>query len=126
MADRPGIMIYFETIPCLRELEDRQAGRLLRAILDYGAEGTVPDFSDDRELQITWAFIRQRIDQDGERYRQRVEQRRSAARSRWNKEAKKEELNRKNEAWDEESSGFSVTEGERDYPSVAWRRQLAW
>lgn len=86
MTGKPGMMLYFEVIPCLQELDDHQVARLLRAALAYSQKGTAPDFSDDRELQIVWSFIRLRVDQDEERYHKRVERGRHAAQCRWGKE----------------------------------------
>lgn len=82
MTQKPGIMLYFEMVPCLAHLDDAQAGRLLRAMLHYGQTGEVPDF-DDVALEMAWAFVQLRLDQDEERYRQTVENKRRAARLRW-------------------------------------------
>lgn len=82
---RPGVQLYFEIRPTLKRLTNEQKGMLLDAILEYGEFGILPSFEGDLALEITWDFIRPRIDADGERYRQNCEQRRKAAEARWAK-----------------------------------------
>lgn len=82
---RPGVQLYFEIRPTLKRLTNEQKGMLLDAILEYGEFEVLPNFEGDLALEITWDFIRPRIDADGERYRQNCEQRRKAAEARWAK-----------------------------------------
>ena len=82
MIKKPGVMFYFELLPCLAQLSDAQVGRLFRAMLVYAETGEMPDF-DDAALKMAWPFVQLRLDQDEERYQQTVENRRRAARIRW-------------------------------------------
>ena len=56
MAERPGIMVYFDMAEPLKVLGHEEKGRLLDAMLDYGQFGVVPEF--DGVLTVVWGFIR--------------------------------------------------------------------
>lgn len=75
---RPGTMLYFDTRPCLKRLNNGQKGQLFEAILDYGEFGIAPDFGDDVGLSIAWDFIQPKIDRDNERYEAQILQKRYA------------------------------------------------
>lgn len=82
--EKPGVMFYFDVRPCIKRLSCEEKGRLFEAILDYGELGTVPEF--DGVLGIAWDFIQPRLDNDSERYGQKLEQRKYAV---YVREAKK-------------------------------------
>ena len=63
---RPGIMLYFDILEPIRVLPDEDKGRLLVAMLEYGKEGIVPDFSG--MLALAWGFVKPKIDKDEEEY----------------------------------------------------------
>ena len=71
MAERPGVMLYFDIEPGLKMLDDPQRGQLLTAIMEYAHFGTVPDFADPL-LSMAWSFVKTSIDRDGERYEKAV------------------------------------------------------
>lgn len=71
MAERPGIMLYFDLLPTIEELTDNEAGQLLRSMLNYGANGAIPDFA-DRTMKVIWKTIQPRIDHDAQRYQKVV------------------------------------------------------
>lgn len=89
---RPGVMIYFDLRNSIKRLNEGQIGKLFTAILDYGEMGIIPDFDNDMALAITWDFIQPRIDKDGERFEQKVEQRKYAAYCKKQKEVGKKPL----------------------------------
>lgn len=76
MAERPGIMIYFDQWEPLLKAGDETAGALLRAAVMYARYGEVPAFSGVSE--ILWGIVRPMLDRDGERYEQTLAQRRYA------------------------------------------------
>ena len=83
---RPGIMLYFETIRnCTKRLDFEEKGRLFDAILAYGEDGTLPDFSEEEDLSlcIAWDVIRPQIDNDNLRYQEKCQMAQNAARARW-------------------------------------------
>lgn len=67
---RPGIMIYFDMLGPIRVLSDEDKGRLFLAMLEYGQDGTVPDF--DGMLALAWGFVRPKLDKDEEEYNMSV------------------------------------------------------
>lgn len=82
--ERPGIMLYFEMLEPIRVLSDEQKGQLLVAMLEYGQYGVVPEF--EGLLAVAWAFLRPKLDRDGQEYRMAVLRRRYAV---WCRERKK-------------------------------------
>ena len=68
--ERPGIMIYFETLSTLEVLDDAEAGRLFKAALVYGSTGEIPAF-EDRLMALAWSGMKSSIDRDGDRYSER-------------------------------------------------------
>ena len=71
MAERPGVMLYFDIEPGLKILDDPQRGQLLTAIMEYAHFGAIPDFADPL-LSMAWSFVKSSIDRDGERYEKAV------------------------------------------------------
>lgn len=67
---RPGVMLYFDMLEPIRVLSDEDKGRLLVAILEYGKDGVVPEFSG--MLALAWGFVRPKIDRDLEEYERTV------------------------------------------------------
>ncbi len=77
-------MLYFELLEPIRVLSDEQKGQLLMAMLEYGAEGVLPQF--DGMLALTWGFVRPKIDRDAEEYLRAKYRRQYAASCRYRKE----------------------------------------
>lgn len=67
---RPGIMLYFDILDPIRVLPDADKGRLLVAMLEYGKNGTVPEF--EGMLELAWGFVKPKIDKDSEEYNRTV------------------------------------------------------
>jgi len=63
---KPGIMLYFDVLEPIRALPDREKGRLLTAMLEYGQTGKAPEFTG--RLALAWGFVKPRIDRDEEEY----------------------------------------------------------
>lgn len=74
---RPGIMLYFDILEPIRVLPDADKGRLLVAMLEYGQNGTLPEF--DGMLALAWGFVKPKIDRDDESYENAKVQRKYAA-----------------------------------------------
>jgi len=83
MQDKPGVMIYFDMLDTVKRLTDIQAGRLFRAILEYGATRREPKLPDN--LYLLWPLVQMRLDIDDERYYKVSQKRRYAAYVRWTK-----------------------------------------
>ena len=74
---RPGIMVYFDMLGPIKVLPDADKGRLFVAMLEYGQNGTIPQF--DGMLALSWEFIKPKLDRDGETYENSKVQRKYAA-----------------------------------------------
>lgn len=74
---RPGIMLYFDILEPIRVLPDAEKGRLLVAMLEYGKDGTQPDF--DGMLALAWGFVQPNIDRDSEAYNRTILKRQYAS-----------------------------------------------
>ena len=74
---RPGIMLYFDMLEPVRVLPDAEKGRLLVAMLEYGQFGKVPEFQG--MLALAWAFVKPKLDRDGQSYDNAKLQRKYAA-----------------------------------------------
>lgn len=96
MANKPGVMIYFETGKAIKGLDYETKGRLFEAIMDYAENGVIPDF--EGVLSAVWPFIANGIDRDASRYADIITRRQRAAYSKWWKEyAKKNGIDPENE-----------------------------
>lgn len=84
MANKPGVMIYFETAKAVKKLDLETKGRLFDAIMEYAENGTAPDF--DGVLSAVWPFIANGIDRDATRYADIITRRQRAAYTKWWKE----------------------------------------
>ena len=73
---KPGIMIYFDMLGPIRVLPDADKGRLLVAMLEYGQDGTVPQF--DGMLALAWEFAKPKLDKDTEEYNRTIMKRQYA------------------------------------------------
>lgn len=74
---RPGIMIYFDMLGPIRVLSDEDKGRLFLAMLEYGQDGTVPQF--EGMLALAWEFAKPKLDRDNDEYNRTILKRQYAA-----------------------------------------------
>ena len=77
MADRPGIILYFDMVAPLKRLGYEEKGKLLEAMLEYGQFGVVPEL--DGVLPFIWDCIQPKLDADAKRYRKTVFQKTHAS-----------------------------------------------
>lgn len=66
MAEIKGVMLYFNYREPLNNLSMSERGELLTALLDYGKDGIIPDFSGG--LKMLFDCIKPTIDSDIEKY----------------------------------------------------------
>lgn len=81
MPQKPGVMLYFDVMDSVKQLSDRHAGIMLRAILEYGSSGTLPELP--APVRLLWPMIQMRLDCDDRRYQQLHFKRKYAAHVRW-------------------------------------------
>ena len=67
MEERPGFMLYYETLEALDEYTEAEAGRFVRAVGQYARYGVIPDF-EDRGLRGLWRLVQPKIDRDDSAY----------------------------------------------------------
>lgn len=73
MAERPGMMLYFDDWKSLFSfISYEQLGRLLFAAIVYCTEEKEVVFSDDKVLEIAWAMLKPKLDRDADRYDAKV------------------------------------------------------
>lgn len=85
-SNRPGVMIYFDKVaPFLAKMDDEQAGKFFRAILEYAEFGVIPEL--DLVGDLAFNVIQPLIDRDAAKYKDTVKKRKYAA---YCREAEKE------------------------------------
>lgn len=67
--NKPGVMLYFETLQAIEELEAEEAKQILNAIHHYCRDGDEPTFHG--MSAALWHLIRNGLDRDGERYNEK-------------------------------------------------------
>lgn len=65
-GSRPGVMLYFETLQAIEELEAEDAKQIMSAILHYSRDGELPALRGS--LAAVWSLIRSGLDRDKARY----------------------------------------------------------
>lgn len=70
MAERPGVMFYFDLEPALKMLSNEEAGQLFKASMEYVHYGLAPEF--DGLVAMAWSFVRPKLDRDGEQYKNKI------------------------------------------------------
>lgn len=70
MAERPGVMFYFDTMPAIKKMEPNDVYAVFMAGMEYGQFGVVPEL--DGVASIVWDLIKPKIDRDGEAYQKKV------------------------------------------------------
>lgn len=85
-GSRKGVLIFYKTKEHFAKLTDGQLGMLIRALLEYSENATLPDISDPK-VEMLFSVMKQYDDEDRERYEKIVEKRREAglkgAEKRW-------------------------------------------
>lgn len=79
---KKSFLVYVDSRAQLDLLTDAEAGQLIKAMLHYADDGTLPKFK-DRLLAVLWAGFKNQIDRDVAAYTKRVEHNRNAANNRW-------------------------------------------
>jgi hypothetical protein len=78
---REYICLYFSYLDYIQPLTDEERGRLLTALLTYGATGDEPDMAGNERM--VFPAIRSQIDRDTEKYKNRCERNTENAMNRW-------------------------------------------
>ena len=76
MANRPGVMLFFDDWEPLLSLSDKDLASMLRAAINFSKYGEVPEFSGP--LSIIWGIIAAKLERDQARYDKAILQKRHA------------------------------------------------
>ena len=87
MAERPGIMFYFDILNELEDFSSEEVGKLFLAAMRYGMTGDTPEFS-DRGMKALWHTIAKSVDRDAVKFDKKILQRQYAG---WKSAQKKAE-----------------------------------
>lgn len=68
------VQMYFSYLEPLADLTDEEVGRVVRAILKYGADRTIPDLSPSEKM--AFSFMKTNFDRDAAAYDAKVEKKR--------------------------------------------------
>lgn len=74
--DKKGFLLYYDYREHLQILTDEERGRLLMALLDYGATGQAPKL--EGAARMAFSFITSQMDRDAERYAEKCRKRSEA------------------------------------------------
>ena len=74
-VNRPGFMVYFETLDALDEYTDAEKGQFVTAMRDYAKDSVIPSF-EDRGLRSLWKITQQALDKDRIHYADRCQKNR--------------------------------------------------
>lgn len=117
------VQMYFSYLEPLADLTDEEVGRVVRAILKYGADKTIPDLSPSERMAFT--FMKTNFDREAAAYDAKVEKKRENGKkggapvgnqnARKQKQPKqpKEEEKEEDEEEDEEEEESSSSKEER-------------
>lgn len=65
--ERPGFMLYYETLDALDEYSAAETGVFVRAAGNYARTGALPEF-EDRGLRGLWRLVQPKLDRDDSSY----------------------------------------------------------
>lgn len=86
--NKPGVMLYFDKLPVLESLTDKQRGKLLLGMIRYASGGPDPAEELDKVTKMIWITMKPLVDLDDEKYKKKVENARRSV----EKRAKKRKL----------------------------------
>ena len=117
MAVKKSFVLYHDNREQIELLSDEQAGRLLKALMQYSECGIVPDFSDPM-LKMVFSFLASQIRRDTEKYeetcRKRSENGKKGGASTKNKNAAKTSKSRQKQAKQADNDSDSVSDRENE------------
>lgn len=110
MKKKPGVMIYLDMLPVVKQLSNEEKGILFESILEYAQDGTVRKLPPN--LNILWPLIEAKLDNDELRYRQTIAKRGYGSYTRWAKQRGQEPVTYKDWVIAKGYAAYGVTEEE--------------
>ncbi len=80
MDNKKSFVIYHNLYEPIKGLSNEQLGKLFRALFEYEINGVL---SVDDDIQMPFAFFKNSLDINREKYKKRCEQNRKNAKKRW-------------------------------------------
>lgn len=77
MAEKkpPGLNILYKSLSFLPKMPDEDAGRLFKALYNFGDSGDIPDFADEyTPLGLTFQTLSQQIEENNNKYAEKCRQ----------------------------------------------------
>lgn len=82
---KKSFLVYYDMIEQLDVLTDVEVGVLFRAVILFAKEGVIPKF-DDKALTVLFLGMKSQIERDEQKYQERCNKNRNAAKNRWRKD----------------------------------------
>ena len=92
MEKRKAFLVYVDIRKNLELLSDDEAGKVFKALVKYGEDGTLPKF-DDRAITVFVNSIVDQMERDQKRYSERCEKARKSQQIRWERLREKSSAN---------------------------------
>ena len=64
--DKKSFLTYYDNKVVVFRLTDEEAGKLYKALFDYGIENIIPNFEHNQALAMAFDVLRLSIDRDAE------------------------------------------------------------
>lgn len=77
MAEKPGVVLYFDLLPVFEKLPKEDVADLLLSIMRYAKNREEPQLNSE-VTKVVWSMIEQRINADDRKYKETVLKRRYA------------------------------------------------
>ena len=117
-----GFFTYFHHADVIALLSDAQAGRLYKALMNYGETGEVVDFDPDPTLNMAYTLLKKEIDINFEHYNNVCTAKQEASKIREREKREAREITKNNA---QNSSIYGITHEEADEFEEMIRRRNA-
>lgn len=108
---KKSFVMYLDYEEQFKLLNDEQAGKLIKIIIEYEKTNEVKEI-DDGMVKMAFSFIRAQLDRDRERWQDEIIKRRAAGKkgmeSRWKNKIKNEEINSDNNDVDNNKNNTAI------------------
>lgn len=89
---RKFVCAYYTWLDSLKKCDDAQFGRIVRAALRYGRDGTEPSFPEGSREEMVWGLVQAQIDTDFQKYAKKSSAGSKGMASRWNSKIQQDEV----------------------------------
>ncbi len=82
-SNKKSFILYYDNQHFFEMLENSQAGQLIKDIYNYEINNIIPNYEDDKLLQMAFMSIQLCLDRDKEKYNNKCEKNRENIQKRW-------------------------------------------